>query len=156
MKKHLLVFFFIFNSLLQVSAKEADLFSYDKAAVASSLSELSVLESYMNEHPALAIVKLTDSGDVMINGIKLSVNFIDTDSVSPMGIPSFLWGCTFGVVGVILVYMLTNNDREQVHKALVGCIVSYSIIAVFYIVYIVLFINDVNHSSNGNVTYYTY
>jgi hypothetical protein len=41
----------------------------------------------------------------------------------PMGIPSFLWGCVFGIFGLLLVYIVSQNP-EQTNKALWGCVIA--------------------------------
>ena len=41
-----------------------------------------------------------------------------------LGIPGFWWGCVLGPVGILVVYLVTENDKEEVKKALYGCIVS--------------------------------
>jgi hypothetical protein len=55
----------------------------------------------------------------------------------PMGIPSFLWGCAFGLTGMIIVYLLTDRNKMEVKKAFDGCVVSYIVVGflcvVFYI-----------------------
>lgn len=45
------------------------------------------------------------------------------DTAPPLGIPAFLWGCVFGILGLALVYFMTGQDGEQTKKALWGCIV---------------------------------
>ncbi len=123
MKKLVLIISLVVAGFLKVSANDADLFTYDKSAVQTTLSELSVLESYVVEHPALAIVNVTKTGTVMVNGIELFINpFVNGSEGGPLGIPSFLWGCVFGVAGLLVVYLVTNGDHEQVMKALWGCI----------------------------------
>ena len=42
----------------------------------------------------------------------------------PLGIPSFLWGCLLSWVGLLIVYFLTDRDRDESRKALWGCIIS--------------------------------
>ncbi|MFB6316982.1 hypothetical protein [Saccharicrinis sp. FJH54] len=48
----------------------------------------------------------------------------DGEMGPPLGIPSFLWGCVFGIVGLVLVYFLTDQDRDETRKALWGCIIA--------------------------------
>ncbi|MFB6342733.1 hypothetical protein ACE1ET_13475 [Saccharicrinis sp. FJH62] len=42
----------------------------------------------------------------------------------PLGIPSFLWGCLLSWVGLLIVYFLTDRDKDETRKALWGCIIS--------------------------------
>lgn len=132
MKKLLLILSLVVAGFLKVSASDADLFKYDKSAVQTSLSELSVLESYVVEHPALAVVNVTKTGTFMVNGIELFTSSYSGGEI-PLGIPAFLWGCVFSWVGLLVVYVVTNNDHEQVHKALMGCIVSGVVWIIWYL-----------------------
>jgi hypothetical protein len=38
------------------------------------------------------------------------------------------------VLGVILVYVLTDQDKEQTKKALLGCLVTAGVYVVFWVV----------------------
>ncbi|MFB6316984.1 hypothetical protein [Saccharicrinis sp. FJH54] len=57
------------------------------------------------------------------------------------GIPSFLWGCVGGVTGIILVKVITEDNREA-KKAFTGCLMSYILAGVVYAVYIVEAVNQ--------------
>ena len=46
-------------------------------------------------------------------------------------IASFLWGCAFGWVGLLIVYLVTDNDKEQTKKALWGCLANGVAIVVY-------------------------
>ncbi len=41
----------------------------------------------------------------------------------PGGIPAIVWGFCCCLLGVALVYFQTDNDKEQVKKAAIGCVV---------------------------------
>ncbi|MFZ1751284.1 MAG: hypothetical protein WAU01_13865 [Saprospiraceae bacterium] len=44
----------------------------------------------------------------------------------PLGIPGFLWGFCFGVIGMLVVYLVMDDGadrKKQVKQALYGCIV---------------------------------
>jgi zinc transporter ZupT len=51
-----------------------------------------------------------------------------------LGIPSFLWGCVFGIVGVLVVYLMTDENKDQTKKAFFGCIAGSLIGTVLYVV----------------------
>lgn len=53
----------------------------------------------------------------------------------PLGVPSFLWGCAFGVVGIIVVYIFTDENEAELKKALNGCIVGYIVPLAIYMVF---------------------
>ena len=119
-----------------LSASNSDLFSYDRAAVESELAELTELENYVAENPATTLSLLETTENNLISGLDLaSPNamglFFDDP---PLGIPSFLWGCAFGVVGVAIVYFVTDEDKDETRKSFYGCVTSTVIYGVLYAV----------------------
>ena len=65
------------------------------------------------------------------------------DNDATLGIPAFWWGCVLGWVGILAVYLLTDNDKEQAKKALYGCLVQAGVFGIFYVVYILAIYNEV-------------
>lgn len=92
MKKVIFIVILFLSGYVRLVANDADLFNYDKAAIQTSLSDLSVLESYVTEHPALAIVHESPNGDLMINGMVLSSNSFQRGGGAMVPFP-FFWGC---------------------------------------------------------------
>jgi hypothetical protein len=121
MKKLLLILCVSVFALGSVLADDSDLFSYDKAKVQQSVSDMSQVEQMINQNPDLSVDDLKAQG-------KLTTSFNATSSSpftmmeAPLGIPSFLWGCILGVVGILIVY-LVSEDKDETKKALWGCVV---------------------------------
>lgn len=130
-----MVFLMAFSSNL--FAGSGDLFSYDKAAVEAELADLTQLESYVAENPATSLSLLETEKNQLLDGLNLyspyamGMNFDDP----PLGIPSFLWGCAFGIVGVVLVYVITDEDKDETKKSFYGCIASTLVWGVLYAVW---------------------
>lgn len=120
MKKLLLVLCVSVFALGSVLANDSDLFSYDKAKVQQAVSDMSQVEQMINQNPDLSV------DDLMAQG-KLTTSFNAASSSpfstmeAPLGIPSFLWGCVLGWVGLLIVY-LVSEDKDETKKALWGCI----------------------------------
>ncbi|SOE20900.1 hypothetical protein SAMN06298216_1377 [Spirosomataceae bacterium TFI 002] len=36
---------------------------------------------------------------------------------------AFWWGCCLGIVGLLIVYIVTDNDKDQMKQALIGCVI---------------------------------
>lgn len=47
-----------------------------------------------------------------------------------LGIPSFLWGCVLGPIGILFAYILTDNDTEEAKKALWGCLAQTAVVII--------------------------
>ena len=132
MKRLLIILCLVLAGFLKVQANDADLFSYDKNAVTTALADLSAIEDYVVSHPAISIADLTATGNFLVNGIDISSSPFAMFGEPPLGIPSFLWGCVFGVVGLVIVYIATDQDKDETKKALWGCVTGTVVSILFY------------------------
>ena len=123
-------------------------FNLDEGALNTTMQELNNLENY------LALNEGTTYNDLVLADSDLIANVSDSSSPmgmaqegeSPLGIPAFLWGCVLGWVGLLLVYIITDNDKPQVKKALFGCLVGTG---VWVVVYVVLIAASASTTTNG-------
>jgi len=154
MKKVLLKSFSVFMAIIMLVAQSQSLsaktieislpsidesvFTLDETALDAAMQELNELENF------LVLNEGTSYNDLLIAGSDLIANVSDTSSPmgamqegeAPLGIPAFLWGCVLGWVGLLVVYIVTDNDKAQVKKALMGCLVSTVVTTVIYVVLI--------------------
>jgi hypothetical protein len=137
MKRLLVILILAIAVIFNTKANDTDLFSYDKAAVMTALEYLSNIESYITSNPAISINDLMKTGNFLINGIDVSTAPFGINGEAPLGCPSFLWGCTLGVAGIILVYIFSDEDKEEAKKALWGCVTLYAIVGVIYVIAII-------------------
>ena len=99
-------------------AKSASLFSYDAAKVEKALVSVNVLDDYVSQ-------AMVSADELQLDNPVLK-NFSATPALPAgnhpvLGIPSFLWGLVLGWVGILIVY-LVSEDNEETKKALYGCI----------------------------------
>ena len=105
-------------------AGQADLFHYDAVTVDNQMAQLNQLEGYVMGNPGITLGEMTTNGNSLAslvgntNGIS-GFNLI-TEQV--FGIPGFLWGCVFSWVGVLVVY-LVSQDRAETKSAIIGCVI---------------------------------
>lgn len=115
-------------------ASKKDLFSVDEAKMNTEFNNLNELESKVKENKDLTYDELVKSGEV--EKYNLNVNSMESPSSGmgepPLGIPSFLWGCIFSWVGILIVYLI-SEDKEETKKALYGCLVQGIIYIVIYV-----------------------
>jgi prolipoprotein diacylglyceryltransferase len=114
-------------------ASDSDLFSYDEEAVTTALSELTEIENYVMDNPSTSLSLMVENNNALVSGLDLfSPNAMGfAYGEPPLGIPSFLWGCVFGIVGVAIVYFVAE-DSEETKKSFYGCIVSTLLYGVLY------------------------
>jgi len=125
---------------ISATANKANLFIYDQEDLYKEFATLNTIENYVKNND-VTYTQLTTKNKEMASAL----NFKDVYNLSlaeaepPLGIPSFWWGCLFGVIGILLVYLLTE-DKAEVNKAFKGCIVGSLISLVLYIIYVALIV----------------
>lgn len=98
----------------------------DSEKFKSELSGIDKVEAYIIANPNTTFEDLSKNNPELLKGIVLD---IDTYLSTPKGeglpgnIPAFIWGCCLSVLGLGIVYFTTDNDKDQVKKALFGCLV---------------------------------
>jgi hypothetical protein len=86
--------------------------------------KLNEIENFVLENPG---TELADLDSALLEGITLHTDASAINTNMAKGMPvvgGFWWGCCLGVVGLALVYFISDNDRSQVRPAVWGCIIS--------------------------------
>lgn len=102
-------------------AGNASHFDFNEAEMQQSLSEVESAERYVKAHPGMTYEGLVQENTEMAAGLSATPVIGATQDEPPLGIPSWIWGCVFGVAGLAVVYFVTE-DKEETKKALWGCI----------------------------------
>jgi len=134
----------MFGSTYFVKANDAELFNYDRGSIDLIMTNLTVADNYLNENPDLSMSELLNLGKIAVNGVNYSMGFLGINAEPPLGIPSFIWGCAFGWVGLLVVYLATDKDKEQTHKALIGCAIGTGIEVVVYVIWVAVIVKANN------------
>ncbi len=133
--------------LIAVVAMNANLFassyaemaSVDENYVENVFSDLNQLENYVVNHQGVTLNQLKLAGNTLVQNVQNSpvgaLGVLAINGEPPLGIPSFLWGCVLGWVGILIVYLSTNGDKDEVQKSLIGCIVGSASAILFYFVF---------------------
>ncbi|HDZ40748.1 MAG TPA: hypothetical protein ENH59_03595 [Bacteroidetes bacterium] len=116
---------------------EESVFSIDEDAMDLALSELNELDTYLTMNEGVSYADLEASGSELITNISdLAAPLgLAQEGEPPLGIPAFWWGCLLGWVGLLLVYIMTDQDKDQTKKAFTGCLVSSIAGLVLYGIY---------------------
>ena len=139
MKKTLLTSVIAFViAVTGVFAGNADLFSYDKDQLNSEFANLDMLENYVKINEGITLTSLMNENHPLVAGISLVNPFNPALPFSepPLGVPSFWWGCIFGVVGIAIVYFVTE-DKDETMASFKGCVVGTLISIVLYFAFYV-------------------
>ena len=118
-------------------AGNAELFKVDEQVISEKFRGLDQLETYVNQNEGVVLtdVQARESSLVKNFDAKGSLGMFSMNSEAPLGIPSFIWGCTLGWVGILIVYLI-SEDKKETMMALWGCIANGAIGIVIYIIYI--------------------
>lgn len=110
----LLLFSLGFNAF----ASDADLFKLDYNAVQTEFTELNQLGDMVASNPEITYSSLVETNGNLVKSINLvPESALPMGSGNPvLGIPSFLWGCVFGVVGLVIVYIVSDQDSSETKK----------------------------------------
>ncbi len=109
---------------------DASLFNVDKQAIEQEVAPLNDLEIYVNANEGVTYDQIDNSA---VLNKEVVMGDVDLSGDGPLGIPSFLWGCILGVVGILIVYLITE-DGDETKMALWGCIAWSVLWVVFYFV----------------------
>jgi len=119
MKLLTLLTLFMTSTILMASSSE---YSYDAAHVNNSLEKLNLLEDMHKANPDKSFESLTSNE--AFEGLTISKGTISNfANASDMPIlPAFWWGCILSWVGILVVYLVTQ-DSSQTRSALWGCLI---------------------------------
>ena len=108
--------------------------NFDDQNINSEFDQINKIERYVQANEGVTLTQLKAENAELLNGIDLESQTVSSIASGdlPAGIPAFWWGCILTWVGVILVYVLTDNDKEQTKKAVMGCLVSAAVYVVTY------------------------
>ncbi len=125
---------------------DESVFILDEEALNQEMQELNALDHYVSTHEGTTYDDLVTSGSELIANISdeaAPMGMAGPDD--PLGIPAFWWGCVLSWVGILIVYLIAEDDRSgQTKKALWGCLVGTGVWVVFYALYAVLLVESSN------------
>ena len=138
MKKILLIATMaIFMTCQGLLANQADDFKYNDQQVQDEFADLNSLEQTVVDNNFMSLSEMESNN--MLSAKFSNLNLTGSMMMEPaLGIPGFWWGCVLGPIGVLAVYLITENDKTETKKALIGCLVAGGVEIVFYVIYYAL------------------
>ena len=126
MKTKISFLLFLISLIISPSfAANTDL-EYKSIAVQNEFANVNKLEQYLAEHPNMTYDQVKKIKPELLEGIDLisntNTNLAPTKDMPLVG--GFWWGCCLGVVGLAIVYFVTDHDHDQVRKAFWGCLIA--------------------------------
>jgi hypothetical protein len=133
-----LLLLFCSISLFSTAKEAAQPFDYDENQMTQEFEKLNRIEEFVSKNKGLDIKELEKVNPQLFSDIEIRTEaamVFDTKDELPLGVPSFWWGCCLGGLGILLVYIFSDEDKEQTKKAFYGCLVSGATAAVLYLGY---------------------
>ncbi len=99
---------------------------------AYEFTDLDKIESFIEKNPGITLEEMKAGQNSLLSGIELTEDTASTLNVAkemPI-VGGFWWGCCLGIVGLALVYFITDNDKTEVKNALIGCVISTILVGV--------------------------
>lgn len=115
-------------------------FAEDHTPPSTDWAEVNTLETYIEANPNQAAEEVLAQFPEVTKSLKLDSPHaisMSLESELPLGIPAFIWGCCFGLLGVILVVLVTDNDKTQTRKALYGCLTATGVAVGLYLLLLI-------------------
>jgi len=113
------------NNQKQKQAKtelSSDLFNLDEAALNEAFSDLDVLEAHVNANEGITLNEVQENSPELLENLNISTDVQGIDQVQGYvsnGL-AFLLGCVLGVIGVLIVAIVSEGDWEPIKFALFG------------------------------------
>ncbi|WP_255069710.1 hypothetical protein [Lacihabitans sp. LS3-19] len=121
-------------------ATAAEPINYDAQDINAEFEQLNKIENYVQNNEGTTLESLQSQNSNLLTDINIEADAAASVAASdlPAGIPAFWWGCVLTILGVILVYVLTDKDNAQTKKALMGCIVTGGVYILYYVFWVAL------------------
>lgn len=120
---------------IEIPSIDESVLVLNEEALDLAMQELNELDEFVTQNEGITYDDMLAGGsDLIVNVDATSAPLgVDGSEDPPLGIPSFLWGCILGVIGILLVYILTDGDGDEVKKALWGMLVWLGVWVILYV-----------------------
>lgn len=102
--------------------------------ISQEFAEVNAIERMVEANQISDLEDLKDASPSLYSSFSTNNSITFDNDDLPLGIPAFLWGCCFGLIGILLVVIITDNNKSATRQAAIGCLVSYGTIAVVYVI----------------------
>ncbi|MCP9764666.1 hypothetical protein [Lacihabitans soyangensis] len=100
---------------------------FEKTISDKEFEKIQKIEAFIEANPEVTLAELQKSNSELLSNVELLDETSTTNLNAVKDMPllgGFWWGCCLGVIGLALVYFITDNDRDQVKKAFIGCLIA--------------------------------
>lgn len=119
------------NTETETTSNNAEIEIYE------AFSDIDGLIAYLDENEEVSYSELQENHNSLIENVSTSAAIAMSmqEADAPPLMSSFWWGCIFNWVGVIVVYVTTDSNKEYTKGAWTGCLVSTGCSALSWVAY---------------------
>lgn len=127
------------GSTLSLSSNDEAAVNFDETEIYSSFDQVNDLVSYVSENENVTYADAVSYDKSMVENVSSSaaVALNNTNAGEPPFVGAFIWGCVLNWVGILIVALTTDMDKDQIMKSVWGCVASTAVIVVFELIYVV-------------------
>lgn len=97
-----------------------------KEDFSSEFKKLNQLEAIVIANPTLTVDSVIKDQPELLKDLGISNEAKSSiggdDPMRPAGFPAFWWGFCLGIWGILIVYLITDNDKAALNKTVKGCV----------------------------------
>ncbi|HKK81825.1 MAG TPA: hypothetical protein VJ909_06240 [Prolixibacteraceae bacterium] len=114
--------------------------NFDESEIYSAFNEISEATEFIESTNA-SYADLEANGfsaSAIANTAAIATSMQD-ENMEPPVLSAFWWGCLTGPVGIVVVAVTTDNNKEQIKKSVFGCAIPTGCSALSWIAYYALY-----------------
>ncbi|MDA3816612.1 MAG: hypothetical protein PF486_04485 [Prolixibacteraceae bacterium] len=119
--------------------------SFDESEIYSAFDEISEVSQFIETNNAsYSDLEANNYSTSNIMNTAAIASSMQDEKTGPPILSAFWWGCLTGPIGIVVVAVTTDNNKEQIKKSVFGCAIPVGCSALSYALYYGLYIAAAN------------
>jgi len=125
------------GSTLSISSTDEAAVNFDETEIYSSFDQVNNLVSYVSENENVTYADAASFDKSMVENVSSSAALAlnNSNAGDPPFVGAFIWGCVLNWVGILIVALTTDMDKDQIMKSVWGCVASTVFWSLWYVIY---------------------
>ena len=130
------------STIGKILVNEEEVIDFDENEIYSAFDKIDDAVQYISSNDKICFENLEAEDFYTPNIIKSTTAFTNLQSprMTQSTFNSFLWGCLFGPVGIIVVTLSTDKNKDEIIKSIKGCVTLTGCLAISYVAVFRIFI----------------